>query len=84
MADIGLKGSIVSTDAGEQVEGFQVHLGGTLGHEARFGRKPRGLKVSSTDLPDFVERVTTRYDQQRRPEETFAEWTQRADEADLR
>ena len=29
-ADIGLKGSLVTDDSGQQVEGFQVHLGGTL------------------------------------------------------
>ncbi len=40
IADIGLKGSIV--DGGE---GFQVHLGGSLGTDPAFGRKLRGLKV---------------------------------------
>ena len=42
---------------GEQVEGYQVHLGGALGLEAGFGRKVRGLKVTSDELPDYVERV---------------------------
>ena len=83
VADIGLKGSIVRNSEGEQVEGFQVHLGGALGHEAILGRKPRGLKVPSADLPEFVERVARRYDEQRHPDETFAAWAQRADEADL-
>ena len=30
-ADIGLKGQLVLDDAGQQVEGFQVHLGGATG-----------------------------------------------------
>ncbi|HVQ88503.1 MAG TPA: nitrite/sulfite reductase [Actinomycetes bacterium] len=83
VADIGLKGSIVLNDRGEQVEGFQVHLGGALGVDAGFGRKPRGLKVPSADLPAFVERVTRTFDEQRNPDESFATWAQRAEEADL-
>ena len=31
VADIGLKGMLVMNDDAEQVEGFQVHLGGGLG-----------------------------------------------------
>ena len=84
VADIGLKGSIVRDSEGEAVEGFQVHLGGQLGHSASFGRKPRGLKVTSADLPDFIERVTLRFDDQRKGDETFAAWAARADEGDLK
>ena len=47
VADIGLKGMIVTDADGNQVEGFQVHLGGGLGLDAGFGRKLRGLKVTS-------------------------------------
>ncbi|MDP9397256.1 MAG: nitrite/sulfite reductase, partial [Actinomycetota bacterium] len=83
VADIGLKGSLVSDDAGEQVEGFQVHLGGGLGLEAGFGRKSRGLKVTADELPDYVERVARRYDAARQGGESFASWVARADEAEL-
>jgi hypothetical protein len=41
-----------------------VHLGGALGLEAGFGRKVRGLKVTSDDLPDYVERVDLRPSEQ--------------------
>ena len=48
-ADIGLKGQLVTID-GEQVPGYQVHLGGGLvsadRDEAGLGRTVRGLKVS--------------------------------------
>ena len=64
IADIGLKGMIVTDANGEQVEGFQVHLGGGLGLDAGFGRKVRGHKVTGDDLADYVERVVT---QLRRP-----------------
>lgn len=82
VADIGLKGQLVVDENGEQVEGFQIHLGGRLG--ASFGKKVRGLKTTSAGLTDYVERVVRRFDEQRAGAETFAEWVHRADEADLK
>ncbi|MET9320678.1 nitrite/sulfite reductase [Streptomyces sp. NPDC003038] len=82
VADIGLKGQLVLDDDGNQVEGYQVHLGGALGLEAGFGRKVRGLKVTADGLPDYVERVVTRFQEQRADGERFAAWVTRAsDEA---
>ncbi|WP_030155434.1 nitrite/sulfite reductase [Streptomyces sp. NRRL S-244] len=83
VADIGLKGQLVLDDDGNQVEGYQVHLGGALGLEAGFGRKVRGLKVTSAGLPDYVERVVTRFEQQREDGERFAAWVTRAKDEDL-
>ncbi|GAA2914633.1 sulfite reductase SirA [Streptomyces thioluteus] len=83
VADIGLKGQLVLDDDGRQVEGYQVHLGGALGLQAGFGRKVRGLKVTSDGLPDYVERVLRRYLEQRTDGERFAAWTARASEEDL-
>ncbi|HEX8496187.1 MAG TPA: nitrite/sulfite reductase [Actinomycetales bacterium] len=80
VADIGLKGMVVTDDSGAQVEGFQVHLGGALGLDPGFGRKVRGLKVTSHDLPDYVERVVRRFAAEREPGERFATWAVRADE----
>jgi sulfite reductase (ferredoxin) len=85
-ADIGLKGIQVPNPLdpqGPTVEGFQIHLGGGLGVSAGFGRKLRGLKTTSADLPDYVERIVRRWLDQRRDDEPFAEWVVRADEADL-
>jgi sulfite reductase (ferredoxin) len=65
VADIGLKGQIVTNAAGTQVEGFQVHLGGGLGLDSGFGRKLRGHKVTSEELGDYVERLVRGYE--RRP-----------------
>ncbi|HEX8519209.1 MAG TPA: nitrite/sulfite reductase [Pseudonocardia sp.] len=84
VADIGLKGMIVTDAAGAQVEGFQVHLGGGLGLDAGFGRKLRGLKVTSVELGDYVERVVRRFAAQRTDGERFAQWVLRADEGDLK
>jgi len=76
-ADIGLKGSIV-----DGVEGFQIHLGGSVaGGDVAFGRKLRGLKVTSAELPDYVERVLRNYAEGRDNGESFASWVRRADEA---
>ncbi|HVV09351.1 nitrite/sulfite reductase [Amycolatopsis sp.] len=83
-ADIGLKGQIVTNDAGEQVEGFQVHLGGGLGLDAGFGRKLRGHKVTGDELVGYVERIVRNYHTQRENGERFAQWVARAEEADLR
>jgi sulfite reductase (ferredoxin) len=86
-ADIGLKGSLVTGPDGTQVEGFQVHLGGSLnggdGAGSGFGRKLRGLKTTAEELPDYVERVLRRFDAGREPGESFAAWTARAEEEDL-
>ena len=78
-ADIGLKGQIVTDADGNQVEGFQVHLGGGLGLDAGFGRKLRGHKVTGDELTDYVERVVRNFVADREPEERFAQWVGRAD-----
>ncbi|MGL4174129.1 MAG: nitrite/sulfite reductase [Actinomycetota bacterium] len=84
VADIGLKGQIVTDADGQQVEGFQVHLGGALGLDADFGRKVRGLKVTSTEIADYVERLVRRFIDDRTPGERFAPWAVRAEEEALR
>lgn len=85
VADIGLKGQLVMDADGNQVEGFQVHLGGALGmakgETAGFGRKVRGLKATAEELPAYVERLATNYLADRSSaQETFANWVVRADE----
>jgi sulfite reductase (ferredoxin) len=88
VADIGLKGQLVLDEAGDQVEGFQVHLGGGIGLtepiETAFGRKLRAHKVTSVDLDDYVASLVTSYLAQRTEGESFASWVARADEDALR
>lgn len=83
-ADIGLKGQLIMNDEGEQVPGFQVHLGGGLRSterdEAGMGRTVRGLKVTSEELPDYVEKVVKRYEESKIDDETFAHWAHRVEE----
>jgi sulfite reductase (ferredoxin) len=87
-ADIGLKGQLVTID-GEQVPGYQVHLGGGLASrdrdEAGLGRTVRGLKVAADGIADYVDRVVRRFLAERdaAADETFAQWAHRADEEAL-
>ncbi len=87
-ADIGLKGQILTGADGEPEFGYQVHLGGGLAstdrEEPGLGRTVRGLKVSSEDLPEYVERVVRSYLGTKTTDESFSAWAKRSDEAALR
>ncbi|MGP5036253.1 nitrite/sulfite reductase [Brachybacterium alimentarium] len=87
-ADIGLKGQIVTTEEGEQLPGFQVHLGGSLAapglEQPQLGRTLRQHKVAARDLPDYVERVVRLFVGSRAPGESFAVWAHRAEDEELR
>lgn len=84
-ADIGLKGQIITVD-GEQMPGYQVHLGGKLasytnGGEGGLGRTVRGLKVPASGLADYVEHLARTYLAERtHAEQSFAEWALAAEE----
>jgi sulfite reductase (ferredoxin) len=85
VADVGLKGLVMTDEAGESVEGFQVHLGGSLGEDPQLARKTRQLRVTADEVPDYVERLGRRYlDQRTGDDESFASWARRADEEALR
>ena len=83
VADIGLKGIRALDRDGNDVEGFQVHLGGRLGQEADFGRSVKGLRLPADELPDYVERLVRAFEDDRTEDETFSEWVVRADEGVL-
>ena len=40
-ADIGFKGQLIELDDGTKAEGFQVHLGGSLGEDLGVGLPPQ-------------------------------------------
>jgi sulfite reductase (ferredoxin) len=84
IADIGFKGQMVDDGEGNSVEGFQVHLGGSLGLDSGFGRKLRQHKVTSDELGDYIDRVARNFVKHRTEGERFAQWAVRADEGDLR
>jgi sulfite reductase (ferredoxin) len=84
VADIGLQGQMVDDGQGGSVEGFQVHLGGSLGLHSGFGRKLRQHKVTSDELGDYIDRVVRNVVKHRNEGDRFAQWAIRAEEADLR
>jgi sulfite reductase (ferredoxin) len=84
VADIGFKGQMIDDGHGGSVEGFQVHLGGSLGADSGFGRKLRQHKVTSDELGDYIDRVVRNFVKHRDEGERFAQWAMRADEDDLR
>jgi sulfite reductase (ferredoxin) len=84
IADIGFKGQMVEDGNGGHTEGFQVHLGGSLGLDSGFGRKLRQHKVLASELGDYIDRVARNFIKQRHDGERFATWALRADEADLK
>jgi sulfite reductase (ferredoxin) len=80
IADIGFKGMRVITSDGRKVDGFQVHLGGSLAVDAALGRKVRGLRVTGEDLPGYVAGLVQRWQDKRDPGQSFAAWARTADE----
>ena len=83
VADIGLKGIRALDADGNDVEGFQVHLGGRLGEEAGFGRTVKGLRLPADDLPDYIERLLRTYVEEHEDGESFSAWAVRADDSVL-
>lgn len=80
VSDIGLKGQTITDKDGNRLEGFQVHLGGSLGIDPGFGRKVRAHKVRGDEVSDYVIRVVKNYKEGRATGETFRDWVLRADE----
>ncbi|GAB3845579.1 nitrite/sulfite reductase [Nesterenkonia populi] len=86
VADIGLKGQLMTGEDGEQTPGYQVHLGGGLAssdrdEEAGLGRTVRGLKVTRDGVAVYVEKLIRRYLGTRESaSETFAAWAHRVED----
>jgi sulfite reductase (ferredoxin) len=83
LADIGLMGSVVPDGNGTRVDGFQVHLGGHLGGEYRFGKKAKGVRVAADDLPNFIELLARCWLTERDEGEDFSGWVNRLPEREV-
>ncbi|MGH2711256.1 MAG: nitrite/sulfite reductase, partial [Actinomycetota bacterium] len=83
IADIGLMGSLLPDGNGGRTEGFQVHLGGHLGGEYRFGKKVKGLRVAADDLPDFIELLVRCWLAEREEAEDFSAWVNRLPQSEV-
>ncbi len=72
VADIGLMSALRARPDGTKSDAFLVHLGGTMGDGAAFGRKVRGVKVYAEDTADYLELLLRRYGSQRADGDTFS------------
>ena len=84
VADIGLKGQLVMDVDGNQVEGFQVHLGGALGLDRRLRPQAARPQGHQRGLDDYITNVVSAFLAEREPGESFATWVGRADDVVLR
>ena len=79
VADIGLMSALQARPDGTKSDAFLVHLGGTMGEGAAFGRKVKGVKVYAEDAADYLELLLRRYEQQRAERDTFSSFVNRLD-----
>jgi sulfite reductase (ferredoxin) len=77
IADIGLVG-VKGQENGEEVDFFQIHLGGHLGRDASFGRK-LSKRVRVEEVKYYIERLILAYRKQRFADEPFHRFIARQD-----
>jgi ferredoxin-nitrite reductase len=82
IGDIGLIGAKVERGEDEEVEGYDLHVGGGAGTERRIGRLVRP-KVAHDELNPMVLNLLRAW-QEEAPELSFQDFTDRHDEAALR
>jgi sulfite reductase (ferredoxin) len=79
VADIGLMSALQVRPDGTKSDAFLIHLGGTVGDGAAFGRKVKGVKIYAEDAADYVEELLRRYRQRRDRDDTFSTFVNRLD-----
>ena len=82
IADIGFRGETAKTEDGI-VEGVDIGLGGSLGADAAFIDWVEGARPVD-GVPDALERLLRRFQQERRGGERFHQWARRKPNAELR
>lgn len=75
IAEIGLQGVSVKHQ-GEQVDGYDVFVGGTLGAGAAIARR-LGYRAPAILIADALERIFHAYLEHRAPDERFSAWANR-------
>jgi len=83
VADIGLMAALRPRPDGTKSDAFLVHLGGTMGDGASFGRKVRGVKVYAEDTADYLELLLRRYLAAKSADDTFTSFVGRLDTEEL-
>jgi ferredoxin-nitrite reductase len=82
IADIGFRGETAKTEDA-LVEGVDIGLGGSLGHDAAFIDWVEGAKPAE-DVPDALVAVFEKFKEERREGERFHEWARRRPNKELR
>ncbi|MDQ3737423.1 MAG: ferredoxin--nitrite reductase [Actinomycetota bacterium] len=82
IADIGFRGETAKTEDA-LVEGVDIGLGGSLGHDAAFIDWVEGAKPAD-DVPDALVAVFEKFKEERREGERFHEWARRRPNKELR
>src|SRR5262249_13084686 len=75
IADVGLQGILMSRD-GEQVEGYDVFVGGSEGGGGAIARRV-GYRVAAIDTAAALERLFRAFERQRTDDESFHGWAMR-------
>jgi len=83
VADIGLMSALRVRPDGTKSDAFLVHLGGTVGEGAAFGRKVKGVKIYAEDAADYLEDLLGRYRARRGDDDTFSTFVNRLDPDEL-
>ena len=83
VADIGLMSALRARPDGTKSDAFLVHLGGTLGEGAAFGRKVKGVKIYAEDAVDYLGTLVTRYQRQRADGDSLGTFLSRLSDAQL-
>jgi sulfite reductase (ferredoxin) len=76
LADVGLQGALARASDGSKVMGFQIHLGGRLGADARFAVRT-ARPVPAEEARFVVERILGAYRDERYAAEEFSSWIDR-------
>jgi sulfite reductase (ferredoxin) len=82
IADIGLEGKKIKTDAG-MTDAYSFCLGGALGEYQRIAR-PIGFRCEAREVPEAIERLLRSYLSQRHDNENLRSYFSRFSDDDLR
>jgi ferredoxin-nitrite reductase len=82
IADIGFRGETAKTEDAI-VEGADIGLGGSLGHDSAFIDWVAGA-VPAEEIPDALVRLVNRFEREHRDDERFHEWARRTPNDELR
>jgi sulfite reductase (ferredoxin) len=83
VADIGLMSALQARPDGTKSDAFLIHLGGTMGEGASFGRKVKGVKIYAEDAVDYLELLLRRYRQQKTEGDSFTRFVNALDADEL-